>query len=486
MRVVFRDLAAKGAIYGLGSSLNGLVGFLLIPFYLHQLQAAEYGRYAIAETWVNLLGVVLGLGFNVSLLAVYPQKTPEERPRFFGEVLTFVLWSTVVIELLFLGAYAVAHSRWGAGVSPGMARLVAAVSAVEALWLLYATLYRAEGWAWRYVVASFLQLAVGLVATILLIALGGYREEGILLGRLIGDLAVCVAVLAMPGGRVPLRWRPSAVASTLRIGIPQIPATFANLWVLMSPRLFVDWFGSKADVGVFTISTKIGGVLSLILVQPFARAWMVSLFQVFERPDARRVYGRVVTYYVLVGAMLAAVTGLAAYAVVPLLARETFPVSAAIVLVMAMATVASGLMYPLNIGPYVTGRTTLQTPVFLASGVLVSVLGAVLTRAYGVMGGAAALLIVFLVQAVALVRLNQRLYPIEFETGRLIKIAAALAVGLCAAWLAHQAVEPRLGNWLLVPVFLVVASGLLWGLKFPMAGELAALRAIGSRARGGA
>ena len=65
MKSVFRDLLAKGLTYGLGSSLNSLASFLLIPFFIHRLNAAEYGRFALAEMLINLLGILLGLGMNV-------------------------------------------------------------------------------------------------------------------------------------------------------------------------------------------------------------------------------------------------------------------------------------------------------------------------------------------------------------------------------------------------------------------------------------
>lgn len=484
LRALLKEVAAKGAVYGLGSSINGLLGFVLIPFYLRHLHAAEYGRYALAETTINLLCVVLGLGLSVALLVGYPQTPPDERPRFFGQVVGFVLVSTTVMEALFLATYGILRGRHLLDTEPRQAILVAAISAVETIWMLYATRYRAEGAAWRYIAASFVQLAVGLVATILLILVGGMRENGILAGRLIGDLATLAVVIAGRGNRSPLRFRPRAVVPILRIGIPLIPATFANLWMLMSPRVFIDWYGSKADVGVFTMSAKIAGLLSLLLVQPFGMAWMVSLFRVVELPSAKRVYGRVVTYYVLAAGASALTLGLASYAVVPLITRSEFPLAPGIVLIMALATVMSGLMYPVNIGPYVTAQTATQTRVFLASALVTTFAGLVGTLAWGPAGAAMGLLIGFTFQAAALARLSQRLYPIDFESARLVKAAAAFGLGVVAAGVVRRLVAGPFGDWLLAPVFLAGAGGLLFILGFPLPGELSTLRGIVARVAG--
>src|SRR5574342_549452 len=102
MKSAIQDLAAKGLIYGLGASFNGLVSFLLIPFFTHRLTAGEYGRYALAEMVLNLLLVLLGMGLNVAILARYPRIPPMDRSRYFGSIISFTLLSTGVCEVLFL------------------------------------------------------------------------------------------------------------------------------------------------------------------------------------------------------------------------------------------------------------------------------------------------------------------------------------------------------------------------------------------------
>src|SRR2546425_2938489 len=178
------------------------------------------------------------------------------------------------------------------------------------------------------------------------------------------------------------------------IGLPLIPATFSTMWVMTSPRYFSEWYGSISHVGVFAMSSKLAGVMQILFIQPFAMAWMVSLFTIYRRPDAGRIYARVLTYYIVLGTTLALALGSLGRVIVPTLAQERFPLSTAIVLVVALAQVASGLMYPLNIGPYVLEKTSKMTPVFVASSVLITILGIVLVRQWSAIGAAVALLIV--------------------------------------------------------------------------------------------
>ena len=480
MRATLSDLGRKSLVYGLGSSLSGLIGFILIPFFLSELSAEEYGRYAVAEMVLNLLAIPLSFGLNVSVLARYPRLTADERARLAGRTLTFLLVSTTAVELLFLGVLAAGGGRFLGGLDLRMGMLVAAVSALETFWLLVSTVYRAEGWAWRFIGASLLQLTVSLVATIVVIGRFGMGGAGILVGRLIGAGFLTVLVVIPEGMRSGLGWDRDQMAALLRIGLPVLPATLSNTWVLMSPRYFVEWFGNQAAVGVFAMSAKIASVLFLGFVQPFAMAWMVALFRIAGRPDAPRVYGRILTYYVLAGGVLASGLSLAAGGAIPLLAQEDFPLSANVMTFMAFAMVASGLMYPVNIGSYVREQTATMTPVFVFSAVFMSVLGGAFTAVAGAVGAAVALLVVFLVQAWALLRVSQRLFPIHVEHRRLVKAVLALSAGYTLARLSAGWVPGAVEGWIGLPVFGVVCPVALMLLRFPDSAERRALwRVVG-------
>ncbi len=476
MRDVLRDLAGKGLIYGLGASLNAVVAFVLIPFFTRELQAAEYGRYAIAEMVLNLVLVPLALGMNVAILARYPRVDPQARTDFFRSVLGFLICSTFALEVLLAAGFHFAITHFLPLLSGRIVFFIVVISALETIWMAFATLYRAEGWAWRFIAASLLQATVGLAATILLIARLRWRDEGILLGRAIGDVVLFTVVIAPQFRQYKPRIDLNPIKDLLSIGLPLIPATFSSMWVLTSPRYFIERYGGIADVGVFAMSARIAGVIQLFFIQPFAMAWMVSLFQIFQRSDAPRIYARVLTYYLLLGGVLAACVGLVADVLLPVLGGQHFPLSPEIVLVMSMAQVASGLMYPLNIGPYVLEQTSKVTPIFVLSTLLVTLLGIGFLRWRGVSGAAEALLLVYLIQALLIARTSQRLYRVRFEGARVIKVLIALAVGLAAALVLRTLHPFPATNWLLAPTFLVVVAVVLIASRFADPGELSGLR----------
>jgi hypothetical protein len=119
----------------------------------------------------------------------------------------------------------------------------------------------------------------------------------------------------------------------------------------------------------------------------------------------------------------------AAPALVALLGNRSFPLSPQMITVVVLAYLASGLMYPINIGPYVTSATRKVLPVFMVSMVASVALGWACTVVFGGVGACLALLLVYLLQSALLARLSNSLYPLRYEWARLGKVAAALGAG---------------------------------------------------------
>jgi O-antigen/teichoic acid export membrane protein len=460
VKAVFKDLLSKGLVYGIGSSLNGLAGFVLIPFFIHQLSASQYGRFALAEMVINLLLVLLGMGMHVALLSRYPKLADEtERRTLIGSLLSFLLLVAVAVEGLYL-TLSFAGLPLFPELSPEMLLLVAAVSATEMVWILFATLFRAQGAAWRFICISVAKLVCGLVATVMLIVYVGMREEGILYGRLAGSVLMFVLLLPQLWRYRP-RFDLGPALDLARIGLPLVPATFATMWISMSPRYFIEWFGDTAAVGVFAMSSKIAAILSLLFVSPFGMAWMVALFRIYQRPDAQRIYARVLTYYCLVGTALALALGLGAPQIAALLGDRDFPLSPGIITIVSLANVVSGLMYPLTIGPYVKGKTSSVVPTYFFSALFALIVGALMTRWWGGMGASCALLLVYLALSLALVRVSNKLYPVPFEKKRLGKLAAALGLAFALSYYWFQRPDSPLLVLAAPLVFLLIASLLL-------------------------
>ncbi len=470
MKNIFKDFFGKSLIYGLGSSLNGLVGFLLIPFFVNHLYAGEYGCFAMAEMLLNLVLVVLSLGLHITLLSRYPALDSGKRVELIGNLFGFMLVSTAAMEVVITAVYFLDPGLIFSGIKRELFLLVVFISGLETIWLLFATLYRAEGAAVRYIIYSLIQLGVGLVATVGLIVWLGYREEGILYGRLIGNVVLAVLLTPqMSAFRPRFNWNYSM--ELLKVSLPLVPATFASMWVSMSPRYFINMFGSSEEVGIYTMSAKVAGIVSLLFIQPFSMAWMVAIFNIYRLPEAKKIYARMLTYYMLAGVLFATVLGIVAPGIVGILGKKTFPISSDIIIVISFAHVGYGLLFPLNIGPFVKENIKSILPSYLCSIAISILIGYAFTYYFGAIGASLALLITYLLHSYLILRVSQSMFPIKFEWTRISKIL----ISVLLSWLLLKSLNlylPSFNVWILPFIHIINVIIFLLIFQFPDAEEI--------------
>ena len=473
--MILKEILGKGAIYGLGSSLNGLISFILIPFYLGYLSAEEYGVFALAEMVLVLTLIVSGLGINIGLITqYYKAKSSMEKLLMLRSLLGFVLLSSTAISIgmsLFLkldpgGLFTLSNE---------FIVLIALITICETVWVMFATLYRAEGAALRYVSASFLQAGVGLLVTVMLIAHLGFKEEGILYGRLVGNVILLIFI----SGKL-FKYRPilniKPALCVIRTGIPLVPATVSSMWIAMSPRFFIEYVDGTHAVGVFSMSAKIANLVSILFVQPFALVWVVVIHKIHRLHDGERIYSLVVTYYILVGGLIFLSLSGVAPQLSNMLSTDDFPVSPDVMMAMAIAYILSGLAYAVNIGPYIKDVTYRVLPAYLLSAVMVFLLQPVLISLWGIFGASIAAICIYLILSGLLMKISLGLYPMDIEWERIFKVLFSL---ISSYFISAYVARFDLGWFILgLPFFsIIVAILILVVIRFPSKREIVFIKA---------
>jgi len=85
----------------------------------------------------------------------------------------------------------------------------------------------------------------------------------------------------------------------VRIGFPSIFGLFAFFVVDYADRQMIERMLSLSDLGVYSIGYSFGMVM-IIAVSAFGTAWPPFFMSYIKKPEeARRVFGRVLTYYVM-------------------------------------------------------------------------------------------------------------------------------------------------------------------------------------------
>ncbi len=455
------QLVRSGAVYGLGSSLNAGAALLLIPLVVTHLEPAAYGRVSLAEMLLGLLVVGSGIGLNVRLLAVYPTLEEPERSLTVRRSVGLVILTSTITAGIFL----VLSLRWGQFVFPGLSPphfvLVAVLGIQETIILIYASLFRASERGWSYIRLSVAQFVVGIIASVVLVSQFQLRDIGMLLGRMSGNLVAMLTLIPVVKGYLPMVPGEGKTRVLLE-SFPIVPATFASVWIAAAPRFFLDHLAGTAAVGTFALTSRVAGVVSILLVQPFSLAWHPILFAVRKRIDASRLLGQAVAGYALAGAVIAVAVLFLARGFGHLVWRGEYTLDLGLLGILGFANVAVGLMQAVNIGPYVANKLTHQLPLYALGAVAIMPLSLILIGASGPPGAGVALLSTYTLVCLGLHVVSQRLFPISVDYHL---ITVGLVLVSLSGWVSYRITlwGQVLGGRAIAPVlFLALAAAALW------------------------
>ena len=474
-----RSFFRHALLYGLSTVLMQAGGVVLVPLYTRCLTKPEFGAYEVLGRCAELAGTLLLIsGLRQALLTFYQQsKTDAERERVFRGTMALLLVGCLLgggLVMVLAGPVCDCFQANGQpAVGAYLLRLAVLGILLEPLTLMPMALLQARLESTAYVTVMVSQFVVRVVLCIALTVWLRWGVAGILTASAVTNglygVGLCLREL-LRGAAWPDR---ECLRALLKFALPFLPGSLCFFILQNGDRFFLLRFAGAAEVGVYGLGYKVALAVSTFSLGPLYMVWSARMFQAAEAADAPQVFGR--TFTRIMAAFL--LVGLAAC---------LFQDEAAFILGGAAYAGAAGIVAPvvcagffqtgaslMDAGFYVRRRTGLKLYITLAATAVILVLYSVLIPLYGAMGAAAATAGGFAFLAFCTWRVTQRIFPVEYEWGRLIDLAG-LAAGL---WLASRflpaagwAIAAKAGLWLLWPL-------LVWACGVPSEEEKAHLYA---------
>jgi len=460
-----KTLSRHTLIYGAGFMLIRAVGFFLLPLYTRYLTPQDYGVMEMVDLTGYLLGPLLVLGMDQAILKYYASYDDERSKH--AVLTTGVIFSTLfglalVVALIPVRAAFANHVLGSPGYSALFLLAFAGLFTTSLLNILKAIL-RAQGRSIAFTMNSLVQTLASVALNVYFIVVAGLGIRGIFLSTLITSALFSLYLTAELVRHAGFRFDFDKLRPMLRYGVFWVPATLAFFVVNWADRYFLRFYSDMASIGLYALGYKIAMIVVVVVATPFSQVWNAYLFEIQKKPEAKQLYARIATYYLLVIAVVG--LGLAMYAreVVTIMAGPAFCEAYHVVppLVLAMMLMCSGNVF--QVGLLLTGRSgRLSVARWISAAVALGLYLALIPR-YGMIGAAAATVGAFATYIGVMLGAAQRAYHIDFEYGRLVKLALvtgllftlSLAIPTERFWMA---VVLKLAVWCAAPVALA-ASG---------------------------
>jgi O-antigen/teichoic acid export membrane protein len=241
-----------------------------------------------------------------------------------------------------------------------------------------------------------------------------------------------------------------------------MPAELSLYLLNFVDRIIIVRSAGLAEAGLYSLAVKFAQGVN-VLVRGFQLAWPPLAYSIRDDDEARRAYAAIVTWFV--GGCAFVVTGMWLFSrwIARVLAAPEFFDSYEAVGLIATAVTLYALYMVLVVILGRTGRTEFNFPATIAALVANVALNLALVPPLGIVGAGIALVASYIVVVGLMYAFTQRLFPVPYEWGRLVRVVlvSAALVGAGEALLPGEGAAGFLGRaalWAAFPLVLL-ASG---------------------------
>jgi len=273
----------------------------------------------------------------------------------------------------------------------------------------------------------------------------GLGVTGILLSDFLSTAFFSLALLPILLTHAAWSFSGRLLRATLSFGLPKVPHGVMLQIQNLADRKILDLFVTRAQVGIYQMGYTFGlGVkFALSAVEP---AWQPFVYSQLKEKGASTTLARVVSYAFAgfaAGGLATAVLG-REMLVVMTPRNPSFWAAAPVIPVVALAYVLQGVFLLTSIGIGIEKKARYY-PLITTAAAVVNVGGnfALIPR-YGVLGAAWATVLSYGLTAGLGLWISQRLHPLPFEWGRLLKVTLGAAAVFAVSTLAPRALVPAL------------------------------------------
>jgi O-antigen/teichoic acid export membrane protein len=421
-----RRLATTGAAYTAASILSKVIAVALLPLYTRYLSPKDYGAAEILFAAVVTASIVVRLGLIEAILRFY-YRDDEDPAAVVRSTFAGLLWLSTLgalVLLPFAGPISEALLNESA---PALARI-----SIGGLWALtmyefMLTLFRLEERARAFFITTILNVLAAIALTVVLVV--GFEDgaQGLLIGSYATGAAFVGGLIALQWRRLSLRFDRELLRRLFRFGAPTMPAEVSLYLLNFVDRLIIVRSAGLGAAGLYSLAVKFAQAVN-VFVRGFQLAWPPLAYSIRDDGEARRTYATIVTLFAAGCAWIVAGMWLFSRWIVRALAAPKFFDSYEAIGLISTAVTLYALYLVLVVILGRTGRTEFNFPAAIGALIANVVLNLLLVPSLGIVGAGVALVVSYLVVLGLMYVFTQRLFPVSYEWGRLLRVVATVAI----------------------------------------------------------
>ncbi len=440
-----KELSKDTAIYGISTIFGRFLGFLLVPFYTNVFSTSEYGLYAYLYSVIAFLNIVYIYGMDAAYLKYSSLEQENNNSDIFSTPFLFVAFTSVVISFI---VFSFKHqvNNW-LGIPSGYSYLLIymlAIILLDTLALIPFASLRIERKASKFATIKILNISINLTLNLLLILYYKMGIEAIFISNIAASAFSLIVLIPDILKKLKIKVNTARLKQMLKFGLPYLPASIAAMIVQMIDVPILRYLTNDSTVGIYRANYKLG-IFMLLFVSMFQYAWQPFFLNTAKDKNAKEIFSKVLTLFVLVATLIWVVISLFINDLAKIeflngktLIGKDYLVGIYIVPVVLFAYIFHGMYVNFNAGLYIEEKTKYFPYVTAAGATINIIVNFLLIPVWGIMGAALATLASYLTMAILMYFVSNKFYKVKYEFGRVIPNLIVTAFVLIAYYYLYN------------------------------------------------
>ncbi|MBI2428807.1 MAG: oligosaccharide flippase family protein [Ignavibacteriales bacterium] len=453
-----KRLGTDTAIYGISTVLARLLNFALIPLYTNILTTAEYGIVANIYSYIAFITIFYSYGMESSYFRFASSKEVGDEKDNFSTPFIAITSASIILSVLMIACADPLTSVFQIDIS--LYTLLYYTSGIlffDALALVPYAALRLQRKAMFFASTKVLNIVLTIILNIVTVYYLRWGIEGIFFSNLAASVFSFLILAPSIIRQFNFKFHSSLYKELLKFGLPLVPVSISGVLLQIVDRPILKLLMGDSAVGIYQANYRLGIFMALITGM-FEYAWRPFFLSHTNDPNAKQLFSRVMTYYLLIcsAVFLALSFFLENIIQYKFFGRYILPPpyweGLSIVPLVLLSYIMSGIGTNLNAGIQIEKKTAYLLPTSLAGSASKIIMTFLLVPQFGIMGAAIATLIGYAMLEITLYPIVQKFYHIEYEFVRIGKLILSAAVAFSIIKIFDASVALKFitfGGWMI-------------------------------------
>lgn len=417
-----KELLKHGAIFGLTSSIQSAVAIILLPFYTKFFSVEEFGGYSLILIISAFCQTIFYLGSSSALgRYYYDYKEQDKESEIVSSTLIISViggGALVVLSLIFVRTISVSYLGNEEFMYPFLLCMLASVLVYPNTVMTLLLRYKKK--SNFYLLVTVGGLLINFAITFSLLYFSDIKLCAPFVGQLVSNFFIAILLLYYVKDSLTFNISKNTYKVILSFGV-QVCLSSLLLYAYQSvDKVVMKECLSIADVGIYSLAYRIGSVVYILLILPFALIWAPMRMQYRSSPDNVSFIGKITSYFTLACFLFIVLCMLWGYNILKMLfPQENYNEALNMFPLIMMGFVFNGYLSIFDFGVYISNNLKYYNLILLCCTLFNIGMNLWLLPIFGMKVAAYIFILTYLLSSMLLLFVSNKFVHIPLEWGRL-------------------------------------------------------------------